>query len=239
MARKKVYKCDFGHVEPCVYTITCLKTGDFYVGSCWRPYRRFHEHMWALAKGRHRNKILQNAYDKYGKDWFEYTVIRHFHPKEISRYGLFACEQMYIDYMKPQYNILRNVGGYSERKPLTPGNTRKWIVSDPNGNTYEIENLRKFCREHDLCRPNMWYVAQGRMSHYKGWKCSYADGSSPVFRNHNPRTYELTFPDGRVEQVTNLSKYCRDNKLPVSYMLTVACGGRTSCRGIKVVRIDK
>ena len=41
----------------------------------------------------------------------------------------------------------------------------KWQLTDPNGNTFEIENLRKYCKENKL--------DQGNMSRnlVRGWSC--------------------------------------------------------------------
>jgi group I intron endonuclease len=49
-----------------------------------------------------------------------------------------------------------------------------YIVTDPDGNEYEIRNLAEFCREHGLGRASMRRMAQGRQSTpYRGWRCRY------------------------------------------------------------------
>lgn len=50
---------------------------------------------------------------------------------------------------------------------------KKWIIIDPDGIEMPIENLRKFCREHDLHHGHMIAVAQGKYSQHKGWRCRY------------------------------------------------------------------
>jgi len=48
-----------------------------------------------------------------------------------------------------------------------------FVVTDPDGNEYEVHNLAAFCREHDLPRRNLLSVAQGRTKQWEGWKCRY------------------------------------------------------------------
>lgn len=48
---------------------------------------------------------------------------------------------------------------------------REYIITAPNGNEYQIRNLKQFCREHGLNDGHMCQVAKHAKSHYKGWKC--------------------------------------------------------------------
>lgn len=48
----------------------------------------------------------------------------------------------------------------------------EWIITDPNGNTFKIKNLNKFCREYNLDQGNMVKVSQGKIKHCKGYKCN-------------------------------------------------------------------
>lgn len=226
-------------VEPCIYTITCLTTGDFYVGSCWKPYQRFLDHMSRFRRNVHGNRYLQNIYNKYGAENFEYTTIRIFNKNQISRKGLYICEQMYIDVLKPKYNIAKKVMMPPEiteerRVKIGDQHSKEWVATDPSGKEYRFYNLRKFCRENNLCRPNMWYVAQGKMSNYKGWKCRRGDALQPEFISKSERCYKITNPEGDVKIIRNLSKYCRDNKLSLSMMNAIMTGARKRYKGYKI-----
>lgn len=48
-----------------------------------------------------------------------------------------------------------------------------WILTDPNGKSFHIKNLKKFCRENNLHNGHLIGVAKGRNEHHKKWKCSY------------------------------------------------------------------
>jgi hypothetical protein len=48
---------------------------------------------------------------------------------------------------------------------------KNYIITTPNGETVEIRNLTKFCRENGLTRTRMQHVAWGNKNHHKGYKC--------------------------------------------------------------------
>jgi hypothetical protein len=46
-----------------------------------------------------------------------------------------------------------------------------WIVTNPNGEVFNIVNLRKYCKENNLDQGNMVRVSQGILKQHKGWTC--------------------------------------------------------------------
>lgn len=58
-----------------IYKITCVVTDDFYVGSAVKPKRRRWEHWDALKKNRHHCRSLQEAWNEYGEDAFDFEII--------------------------------------------------------------------------------------------------------------------------------------------------------------------
>ena len=58
-----------------VYEIINLENGKSYVGSSTNIERRWGQHRCALRAGRHDNAHLQRAFDKYGEEAFEFSVI--------------------------------------------------------------------------------------------------------------------------------------------------------------------
>jgi group I intron endonuclease len=58
-----------------IYQITCTPTGKIYIGSAANLSHRHHVHMSRLQSHIHENTYLQHAWDKYGADAFEFTVI--------------------------------------------------------------------------------------------------------------------------------------------------------------------
>jgi hypothetical protein len=47
----------------------------------------------------------------------------------------------------------------------------KWLIIDPHGNEFEIENMLEFCKKHNLNPSTMSAVARGKRRHYKGYWC--------------------------------------------------------------------
>lgn len=63
-----------------IYKITQTATGKFYIGSSRDIYARWDEHRSSLRRGKHHSKRLQNAWNKYGADAFQFELVE-------------ACEQ--------------------------------------------------------------------------------------------------------------------------------------------------
>ena len=50
------------------------------------------------------------------------------------------------------------------------GTGKRYLITDPDGNTYTPESIVEFCREHELTPQNLRKVAKGTRKHHKGWK---------------------------------------------------------------------
>lgn len=91
---KDTYKNEIG-----VYEIKNIQTGKKYIGSTKASFiKRFQFHRWELETGKHKNKHLLRAYNKYNKQ-FEFNVI-----KVTSKEETLSLEQQYID-AEGYYNI--------------------------------------------------------------------------------------------------------------------------------------
>lgn len=58
-----------------VYKITCVENGKQYFGATTDFRRRYREHAYSLSRGSHRNPYLQQDFDAYGQDAFEFSVL--------------------------------------------------------------------------------------------------------------------------------------------------------------------
>ena len=83
-----------------IYKITNTINGDYYIGSSTNIRKRFWRHRYDLAKNQHFNVYLQRAYNKYGKQAFEFTTILLC---DIEHKLYF--EQGFLDLLKPAYNL--------------------------------------------------------------------------------------------------------------------------------------
>ena len=92
-----------------VYKIRNTVNNKIYVGSSINIESRFKSHIAELNKNSHNNRYLQRAWNKYGADSFEFSIIELVDDKDILR----AREQYYIEKLNVTnhdigYNILPN-----------------------------------------------------------------------------------------------------------------------------------
>ena len=57
-----------------VYAIMHNKTRRIYIGSTERGSHRLKNHLNALRAGKHKNKLMQDDFDKYGEDYSFYQL---------------------------------------------------------------------------------------------------------------------------------------------------------------------
>lgn len=88
-----------------VYEIKHIPTGRQYIGSAVNYSRRKTLHLVELRKGRHHNRHLQNAWNKYGAEQFQFNLLLACEKEQVLFY-----EQICIDGLKPQFNIARVAG---------------------------------------------------------------------------------------------------------------------------------
>jgi group I intron endonuclease len=99
-------------MDTVIYEINNAENEKRYIGSTSQWERRKYEHTYLLEQGEHGNSHLQNAWNKYGADAFEFSIIEETDQQ-------FAEEQNYLDEAKWSnlYNIskkAKNADIYSE-----------------------------------------------------------------------------------------------------------------------------
>lgn len=88
-----------------IYKITCISNGKTYIGQSVDIKCRAHEHRRDLEKGIHNNKIIQNAYNKYGRDAFIVSLV-----EEVENYGDLRDKE---DFWAEHYQSLSIFGGFN------------------------------------------------------------------------------------------------------------------------------
>jgi group I intron endonuclease len=103
-----------------IYAIKNKINGKMYIGSSYNIKQRFTAHKSALKNNNHRNKHLQNAWNKYGEDNFEFIIIEHSsYPERILK-----RENINIKLFDPEYN---NIKVNNENKFYHSDETKKKI----------------------------------------------------------------------------------------------------------------
>lgn len=97
---------------PGVYKIYCTVSKKYYIGSTKQKIRlRLNHHIQALRNNKHKNPHLQNAWNKYGENNFEFYILEN-----CSKEDAYKREQYYLDKrdLKMSYNINPNATGLCE-----------------------------------------------------------------------------------------------------------------------------
>ncbi|HBY4992045.1 group I intron endonuclease [Klebsiella pneumoniae] len=89
-----------------VYQITNTITGEAYIGSTVNISGRWASHRYKLRKGTHGNRNLQESWNKYGRGFFEFSVLEVVSDKS----ELIAAEQRFFRELNPSFNIAPNAG---------------------------------------------------------------------------------------------------------------------------------
>lgn len=93
-------------IKNAIYRILNTVDGKCYVGQASHYEQRIAQHFAALRKGKHKNYLLQAAYDQYGVEAFRVTIIED----GIPDYSLCDRERHWIWHFRAQsegYNLVR------------------------------------------------------------------------------------------------------------------------------------
>lgn len=167
-----------------IYKFTNNVNGKSYIGQTNDFKRRKSEHI-SCAK-RKCEFAVHRAIHKYGLGAFTWEVLHECDDRE-------ELSKMEIHYIK-EHDTYRNgynmtVGGehsVAGRKgspehrmkmsKIMKGRvkfTKTYLVTTPVGETINVDNLAKFCRENKINNSHMTEVAQGKRKQHKGYKCSF------------------------------------------------------------------
>jgi len=88
-----------------IYQIRNKINKKIYIGSAINIVERWQRHVRLLNRNKHTNKHLQSAWNKYGSENFEFTIL-----EECEKELLIEREQFYLDTLCPEYNICPTAG---------------------------------------------------------------------------------------------------------------------------------
>lgn len=173
-----------------VYEIVNIINGKRYIGSNVNINKRFKTHKRQLKKGTHHSILLQRAYNKYGTDYFKYRVIC----KCDKNYKQFI-EQLYLDSMKPEYNISK-----SSKCPML-------------GRKHSQESIEKF-KKRNVAKGEDHYLYNKKVP--KQHKKNMLEARK---RNKKPRTQESRQNMSNIAKEKDYVKRIRhiheQNKIPI------------------------
>jgi group I intron endonuclease len=109
-----------------IYQIRNIINNHKYIGSAVNIGSRWSLHKHHLKNNKHHNRYLQRAWNKYGADCFEFTII-----ETCFSFALLIREQHYLDKLKPEYNIEKKAGSSLgvKRTPEYINNMKNRVIS--------------------------------------------------------------------------------------------------------------
>lgn len=142
-------------MEAGVYKIMNNANGKCYIGSSIDLHQRRLQHFAALKYNKHINKHLQNAYNKYGVDAFDFSILEVVEITDNIKEVLLSREQFWIDNINPEYNILPVAGstlGYHHteetKKKISETMTGVKKSEEHAKHIREAQKGRKLTEEH-------------------------------------------------------------------------------------------
>ncbi len=98
-----------------IYEIKNKENGKVYIGQTHNMKERFQRHRYKLRSNKHYNKHLQNSWNKYGEQSFEFMFLEGCDIKQLT-----AAEQKWIDKHPPSqlYNRILDTSLQAESNPF-------------------------------------------------------------------------------------------------------------------------
>lgn len=249
-----------------VYCIENQVNNKKYIGQTTRedPNSRFREHVSSLSRGIHNNQHLQNAWNKYGEEFFEFYVLKeaetqaelddvekklvnkfgYYNNKEGGkggRHSLKTRKKLSEAALGRESHLKGTTFVRSKEVKLEQARRQRpqgyLAVVSPNGEVFEFENLRAFCREHDLHYGGLTPVMDGRHKHYRGWRLAstprkYTNTALNISKARRKEPYpDVVSPDGTIYSIEILSEFCREHDLSVSNMCLLVNHKKPSYKG--------
>lgn len=192
-----------------VYTIHNKITDTVYIGSASNKKggfkTRFRKHIKELINNIHHNQYLQNAFNKYGAEIFNFNIVELCTPENCIQY-----EQSWLDlkFSNNCYNIAPFAGnclGVKRSREQINNKCTKFYYLDKNNNQTIIGNLREFCRNNNLDSGDCYAVAQYKKAQVKGYVFRYLNkeqdsyykslNNSPIGKF--PKLAKILHPDNK------------------------------------------
>lgn len=187
-----------------IYKITNLINNKIYIGSSKNLRVRLWKHRALLRHNKHCNPHLQNSWNKYGENNFDYSIL-----ELCDESNQYEREQYYIDTYHPEYNIAEKVElpSYSKESrkkhsetrkrmfregKLIPSKQTKVYMYDLDGNFIkeypsEIEASKDTGIYKGLIQKNLYGI--NKRCHSFMFKFNYSPSIPPYIRNPKDNSY--------------------------------------------------
>lgn len=240
--------------------IYCIEDarGFLYYGSSINIKARFRRHKRDLNAGKHINLKLQNAWNKYGENFFSFYVIEVVTDKT----KLIEREQVWLDFVfsteKWCYNISKTANRSWGRKlskhyreVLAEKNRspeKRKLLSDVNKGNKNAAGKRTDKQRQRMSDARKQNIKPMRLSDESKQKISIAnkgkkrlkeDKDKLALTKSGGKIYTIESPDGVIyTNIININQFAKDMCLDPKGIHKIVSGYRKQYKGFRVVHVD-
>lgn len=228
-----------------VYCLINIINNKRYIGSSKNIYQRLLKHRSLLRKNKHENVKLQNSWNKYQEDKFNFYILEFCNEND-----LLVKEQHYINTLNPELNITliveRNI--LSKESRLKQSETRKKKIESGEIKLYgkeiyqynlngefikKYDRIKQACVENNIHQSTICRFLNG--TYKKGgnflWSLDYKEKLEPYikFKTDNGKmNKEIIIIDSKTEEIINIfcsikecAKFFNTYSSSISYAIKV------------------
>lgn len=214
-----------------IYAIINKLNQKRYIGSTKGFKGRCRTHWWNLDKGRHHSAYLQCAWNKYGRESFDFVILEV--TVDTSKKNLLRLENDHMKKLKPEYNMSET----AEPRHSAPARVRlgivkskEYVLTSPTGETIEVKNLKTFCSQNGLEYKYMSAAIRGRQGHHKGWKGQRKGDPFPLYEYHQRKLKRL-YRDGKIYEFRDHRKFASEHGMKPADVANVLYGNAKISHG--------
>lgn len=182
-----------------IYAIHHLESDRQYIGSALNIAARWRLHRKQLKDGNHHCAHLQRAWNKYGAQAFEWTVLETCPAEQ-----LLEREQHHLDSTRRKYNS-------------SP------TASSPRGTKHRPEVVAAMRQRVLAAYGNPAFAERHREAQRRRFE---DPAQREAVKQRNSGVYRVTRPSGEVLEVRGITQFCRSEGLSVTQMTALARGAR-------------
>jgi len=221
-----------------IYQIKNLINNKIYIGSSYDMHTRKIRHFSKLKCHKHDNPILQNAYNKYGKENFRFEILITCDPDLLLFY-----EQQFIDKWKPEYNIAIEAISPMKGRKHTEETKEKMRFYHIDRKYPEFENSWKhpFYKGRHLPDDVKEKLRKSNTGRKHTIEDKEKQSRNQMGQVRRCKTYTgLISPTGEVfKDITNMRKFCREHGINNRHIWSVLVGKTSQHLGWKLFKEDQ
>lgn len=226
-----------------IYCIQNKKDGKRYIGQSNNIYHRWYEHTWQLNNRKHYNRHLQSAWNKYGSDNFEFTILTLCSKDKIDN-----TERKLIKKYKTtreEYGYNFESGGVSNKKSAKStcdriGETHSKSVCQYSKDGKFIASYKSMAEATKITGINYKHISQvcrGKQTLAGNFQWRFANenikscDSVVIHENTAKLIGKYDFQGNLIQTYDSLMDAARNNNLNFRNISLVCNGKRKSCGG--------